>query len=952
MSNQYSHHSKMNGNGASHATYPFDANQDDASQNAPPFHAPFSGARPHALAYAPIEHGESLAILAGGRARFRHPTLETDGVDRGENVELRWNFDAWPTGSIRVVIFLHGDAGKEQLKALEAHISSGNARKGFEDFLRRKTLGSGLVFNDAHATSKGYFPVLCITPRGMPSPQDLKRFDFRAFEPEPSRNIDTRQKVEALIQQSLREVEGALSAQPLGPLVPRDRRIKHEQVVIMAHGSGGAGMNTLLFNKVDPDGVACFDSTFGPSAPIRDWLAARFAQNPVGRIGGAPFHGPWLRVLVSQDSMCRTDDKTSKLDPRAEASAREIDLAIPVTERNVMRRVEHSTAHHRQVDRTYACPLALDMTSNLDGIRGFTVAPLSSVASICQIPLPPVSRSQPAPSQGMAEALASKHPIHIVTGDAPSKLFDEPDDPAKDMLFDKLGQLAGYSKLVSRGLVIAKAPVTASSTFRMRLRGCLVVPRDLAKRAEAVPIVFIVMGNHNAFDPFTGKDIENFTGYGYLQQHLADLGVASCSVDTNLANALNLDIRTRAEILLETMNLVATSAPADVKPKLDFKKTGLIGHSRGGEAVVLGALLAAARSLPYSIKCVGSIAPTDFSLGRKGGSIAGAVPVPLRLTDTRFFVLYGSHDGDVGDVLFNGFGLYDRAQCDKTIVYARGLTHNRFNTVWNECADYADGRHAFVDNATCRTQTGPFDQRIFASVVHREYANFFMGALVRRTLLGDASAEDVLRGLVAPTRTQLHQSPGLAGPAASVQWSVTSALTIDEFDVAGIGPRKPTGGSVERAFASPARETVPHLTRSFVANATGEKIRIDIPSTHKNLSKRRELTFRLTSMIPVTSESTIASAALPDWEVRVVSSKGASAARPTQLDTRGLRAPNKPFFHELNPLLGGNVTKNQYDTHSVLLSSFSNVDWTDVRAFEFEARSGAFPLILDSIAFV
>jgi hypothetical protein len=535
----------------------------------------------------------------------------------------------------------------------------------------------------------------------------------------------------------------------------------------------------------------------------------------------------------------------------------------------------------------------------------------------------------------------------------PSPTFIEDVGPSGELVTTRITDLSQFSTsfanfLVARGLITNR-----TTPFRVRLRGRLVVPRDLATRSGPVPICFIVMGNHNAFDGTT--EIPNSDGYDYLQQSLADLGVASCSVDTNFANALNLDIRARAEILLETVELIRNSAPASVRSRLDFARMSFIGHSRGGEAVVLGALLFDARfprrggrPNPRGAVCsVASIAPTDFSSVFRSGTVDAGVRVPLALGGaTRFLVLYGSHDGDVADVRRNGFSLYDRAVCPKTLVFARGLTHNRFNTVWNECADYADGRHVFVDDGTCRRRTGPFDSRIFAAAVHRNYAKFFIGALVRRTLLGDASAENALRGLDVPSGASLGQPAGLQGPAASIQWAVDGGTRVDEFD--GSATRTPTGGVVESAGAS--RATVPHLTRAFVARAAGNRVRIDLPAGSRDLRSRRELTFRLTSMIPVTSEAAIERAPLPDWEMRVITPRGTSVARPSALDRRGIREPNRPFFHVVDGPL--NVTKNQFDTLSIPLSAFENADWSDVRAVEFEARGGSLPMILDSIAFV
>lgn len=568
-----------------------------------------------------------------------------------------------------------------------------------------------------------------------------------------------------------------------------------------------------------------------------------------------------------------------------------------------------------------------------------------------------------------AHGLTAPHPAHDISGVAPSAMFvDSLGGPWSDRLLSRLGDIPGPRRSMMHrpgGVVVAPATAPLTATFQIRLRGRLVVPRDLASRTSAVPIVFIVMGNHRPFDfgDPAFPEVPNHTGYDYLQQALADLGVASCSVDTNFANALDLKIRSRAEILLATIAATQSSAPASIRGKLDFANVGLVGHSRGGDAVVMGALLSAARGLAFGIRCVTSIAPTDLTIRITGGRVDGRVPVPMSLGgNLRYLVLLGSHDGDVADVAANGFSLYDRATCDKTLIFARGLTHNRFNTVWNECADYADWRLPFVDDDDCRIRAPgtTFDERIFAAAVHREYAKFFVGALVRRTLLGDVSAEDVLRGLVAPPRTLLQQSPGLAGPAASVQWSLASRTAVDEFDGAGIGRRSFPSGPGRVEIANNARPTVPHVTQSFVANR-GDRVRIEIPPTRKNMSAHRELTFRLTSMMPVTSESTIAAAHAADWEVRIETARGTAVCRPADLDRRGLREPNRPFFHEVYPGRDGNpatrppainVTKNAYDTLVLPLSAFRSADLSDVRAVEFEAKGGELPLLVDSFAFV
>jgi hypothetical protein len=603
------------------------------------------------------------------------------------------------------------------------------------------------------------------------------------------------------------------------------------------------------------------------------------------------------------------------------------------------------------------------------------------------------------------QAAASPHPVEILTEpNAPSRGFVEDlgirgaESSWEDRLAPSVAQFVDLGDpdptlririAIALGLVTLDPADPLNASYTMRLRGRLVVPRDLARRTSAVPIVIIVMGNHGVlkFVGTTPTEIRNFEGYDYLQQSLADLGIASCSVDTNYANGFDLPIRARAEIILDTIAMIRVRMAAATLAKIDFDRLGFVGHSRGGDAVVMAEQLAARRALPFQTRFVASIAPTDFTVGTKDFldarlppapippppavrptiPTASRVPVPIRVSaSVRYLVLLGAHDGDVSGPQSNGFGHYDRAPGDKSLIFARGLTHNRFNTVWNECADYADGRNIFVQDDDCRTR-GPnaFDQRIFAAVVHREYAKFYVGALARRTLLADATAEDVLRGIVAPSRAQLRQSAGLAGPAASIQWSVTSALTVDELDTAGIGARAPASATIEVADAS--RPTVPHITSAFVARTVGDKLRVECGGA--NVSARTELTFRLTSMIPTTSERVIDAARAPDWEVRLVtgpvtgSTLVTTVCRPANLDRRGLRDPNKPFFCRVyepsNAIVGGpgtmpivNVTKNQFDTLTLPLSAFAGANLRDVRSVEFEARGGVLPLLVDSIAFV
>lgn len=107
---------------------------------------------------------------------------------------------------------------------------------------------------------------------------------------------------------------------------------------------------------------------------------------------------------------------------------------------------------------------------------------------------------------------------------------------------------------------------------------------------------------------------------------------------------------------------------------------GILGHSRGGEAVVRVAKDISSSSAPSnlkSIKAIISLAPTDIW------------NIENLNQDIPYHVLYGSMDGDVAGYRkesapnqTSGFSLYDRAnnKTNKSMAFVYGATHNGFIT--------------------------------------------------------------------------------------------------------------------------------------------------------------------------------------------------------------------------------------------------------------------------------
>lgn len=200
------------------------------------------------------------------------------------------------------------------------------------------------------------------------------------------------------------------------------------------------------------------------------------------------------------------------------------------------------------------------------------------------------------------------------------------------------------------------------------------------------PLVLIVHGNHS---------MEDFsdTGYAYLGELLASRGFIAVSLDENFLNYSawsdipDNDYKLRAWIILKHLEQLAEYGDTPGNPffgKIDYSRTALIGHSRGGQAVAMAAdagrwfssdpvLLSSER---YRISAVAALAPTDQTVdGEKA-----------ELQDISYLTLQGAHDGDVHN--FDGDRQYIRnfylpdSSAFKSSLYIGGANHSQFNTSW------------------------------------------------------------------------------------------------------------------------------------------------------------------------------------------------------------------------------------------------------------------------------
>jgi hypothetical protein len=209
--------------------------------------------------------------------------------------------------------------------------------------------------------------------------------------------------------------------------------------------------------------------------------------------------------------------------------------------------------------------------------------------------------------------------------------------------------------------------------------------------AGPFPLVLVVHGNSSAA---TASD----QGYFYLLDLLASHGMIAVSVDENFLNGgVFGEMDARAIVLLRHLQRWRTWNATAAHPffgKVDMNKIGLAGHSRGGEAVTVAWLFNTTRhnaadpnhDFNFNLKSLYAIAPVDSQVEQ---SYTG-MPVTLRNVD--YYVMHGSHDGDV--YTFEGQKTFDRADPVtlstigmKGLLYVYGANHNFWNTVWTASPD-------------------------------------------------------------------------------------------------------------------------------------------------------------------------------------------------------------------------------------------------------------------------
>jgi dienelactone hydrolase len=284
-----------------------------------------------------------------------------------------------------------------------------------------------------------------------------------------------------------------------------------------------------------------------------------------------------------------------------------------------------------------------------------------------------------------------------------------PGDPGEA----KLGLVSLEEPNGTGGPVGSGTPNAPANAVQLQVRGSLYYPAD---RTTPSPLIVLVHGNHGSCNTSAGTGLggqcavynRNDAGYAYLAANLASWGYVVFSLDQDQLifyqdSAYGKGMHQRRMLIAAALDgLYQANQPGGLPDdandnvgtrlvgKLDFTRIGLMGHSRGGDAVASFLDYNRTRPAPgrrYAIRAVISLSPVDYERRAPYGVVYAAAE--------------GACDGDVSNL--QGSRLFERSlyaqpgdPFPRIQMVLHGANHDAFNTEWD-----ADGEDASSADAAC-----------------------------------------------------------------------------------------------------------------------------------------------------------------------------------------------------------------------------------------------------------
>ncbi|MEV8273328.1 Ig-like domain-containing protein [Microbacterium sp. NPDC077184] len=347
--------------------------------------------------------------------------------------------------------------------------------------------------------------------------------------------------------------------------------------------------------------------------------------------------------------------------------------------------------------------------------RWRALATIPLVAALLLPTAPAFAADVPAAAPPAADPVAAA----LDLGALPDPLDRGPHVP-RTIQETKLG-LVDLQEPNSSGL--APDPGTARAAESMEIRGALYAPAD---RTAPSPLIVLVHGNHGSCDVNGDTSVlsctefkRNEAGYAYLGENLATWGYTVFSVSQDQLmmrqdGTSGKGMHQRRLLIAATLDALSaanepgglpvdehTTIGTELAGTLDMERIGLMGHSRGGDAVTSFIDYNRIRTdgPRYPLRGVIALAPVDYERKAPYG--------------TPFMSILPWCDGDVSNL--QGARFFERSQYingdnpfPSIQVSHLGANHNWYNTVW-----FADGQDGTTGgDAACGDSRPTRDDRV------------------------------------------------------------------------------------------------------------------------------------------------------------------------------------------------------------------------------------------------
>lgn len=449
--------------------------------------------------------------------------------------------------------------------------------------------------------------------------------------------------------------------------------------------------------------------------------------------------------------------------------------------------------------------------------------------------------------------------------------------------------------------------------------------------------------------PAGSQKIQSYRGYDMAANALASQGYAVVSISENGINAYDdsgelarnygSGYEARAWLILEHLYFLSQANAGTVPQlaaltgRLDLDRVGLMGHSRGGEAVTRAVQMNASRKSPFGIRALLPLAPTTFDKRTTIPDLPTATILPY--CDGDLQQLPGQAYQDDSRYAFPDSVL-------RSSILLMGGNHNFFNEMWSPPnlggSDDATASNAYPNDPICGAEApGRLD-----ALTQRKWGSAYIAAFFRMTLGGEVSFLPLFdgSGVRLPDLANVEARIAAVSPGNSRRdiARFTEALPAGVNGLSNPGVTVSLCGthnirqcSIPPNYRTPSQQSFDSTVARVTWTVPDAYLTIPLASNDSDTSAFRWLSFRTT---PALMQSQF-------QDLRVIlTDRAGRRSNPMRLaDYSDALAPVLPF---VMPTLW-------LQTVRLPLSDFAGVDLRNLSAVQFQASSADF--YLSDVAF-